>query len=69
MLLQAGGYSTAYVPYCTIGVIEPLAGVDLGVVDLYDASAEQDRCQSILSQETLAALAQARKWHKQWWAL
>ena len=68
-LLQAGGYSTAYVPYCTIGAIEPLVGTDLGVVDLYNASSEQERSQSILSQETLDALAQARKWHKQWWNL
>ncbi len=67
VLLQAGGYSPSYVPYCTIGAIEPLVGVDLGVVDLYNASSEQERSQSILSQETLAALAQARKWHKQWW--
>ena len=67
VLLQAGGYSTAYVPYCTIGAVEPLVGVDLGIVDLYDASSEQERCQNILSQETMDALAIARKWHKQWW--
>ena len=67
VLLQAGGYSTAYVPYCTIGAIEPLVGVDLGVVDLYDGSSEQERCQNVLSQETMDALATARKWHKQWW--
>ncbi|GAC1406205.1 MAG: histone deacetylase [Ktedonobacteraceae bacterium] len=69
VLLQAGGYSTAYVPYCTIGAIEPLIGVDLGVVDLYAESSERECCQSILSQETLDALANARKWHKQWWQL
>lgn len=69
VLLQAGGYSPAYVPYCTIGAVEPLVGVDLGVVDLYDGSSERDRCQSILSQETLDALASARAWHKQWWQL
>ena len=69
VLLQAGGYSTAYVPYCTIGAIEPLVGVDLGIVDLYNASSEQDRCQSILSQETLDAITSARTWHKQWWTI
>lgn len=67
VLLQAGGYSTAYVPYCTIGAVEPLVGIDLGVVDLYDASSEQERCQNILSQETMDALVTARKWHSQWW--
>jgi acetoin utilization deacetylase AcuC-like enzyme len=69
VLLQAGGYSTAYVPYCTVGAVEPLVGVDLGIVDLYDGSAEQDRCQSILSQDTLTALADARSWHSQWWKI
>jgi acetoin utilization deacetylase AcuC-like enzyme len=67
VLLQAGGYSTAYVPYCTGGAVEPLVGVDLGIIDLYDGSSEQDRCQSILSQDTLTALATAREWHQQWW--
>jgi hypothetical protein len=69
VMLQAGGYSPAYVPYCTIGAIEPLVGVHLGVVDLYAESSERDRCQSILSQETIEALATARIWHKQWWNL
>lgn len=69
VMLQAGGYSTAYVPYCTIGAIEPLVGVDLGIVDLYAGSSERERCETILSQETLDALASARIWHRQWWDL
>ncbi len=69
ILLQAGGYSAAYVPYCTIGAIEPLVGIDLGIVDLYATSSERDRCQAILSQETLDAIASAHKWHKQWWGI
>lgn len=69
VMLQAGGYSPAYVPYCTIGAVEPLVGVDLGIVDLYAESSERNRCQSILSQETLDALTSARTWHKQWWNL
>ncbi len=67
VMLQAGGYSTAYVPYCTVATIEPLLGVDLGIVDLYAGSWEVERCQTILTQETLDALAVARRWHKNWW--
>ncbi len=69
ILLQAGGYSPAYVPYCTVGAIEPLVGVDLGIVDLYDNTSEQRRCQEIFSKETETALNAARLWHKQWWKL
>lgn len=69
VMLQAGGYSAPYVPYCTVAAIEPLMGVDLGIVDLYDTSSERERCQTILSQETLDALTRARTWHSQWWQL
>jgi hypothetical protein len=68
-MLQEGGYSTAYVPYCTAAVIEPLVGVELGIVDLYAGSSEVERCQTVLSQETLEALALARGWHRNWWKL
>ncbi|HEX6481558.1 MAG TPA: class II histone deacetylase [Ktedonobacteraceae bacterium] len=69
VMLQAGGYSTAYVPYCTVAAVEPLAGVDLGMVDLYDTSSELERSATVFSQETQDALAAARKWHKNWWKL
>ena len=69
VMLQAGGYSAPYVPYCTVAAIEPLMGVDIGIIDLYDVSSERERCQTILSQETLNALTCARAWHRQWWQL
>lgn len=69
VVLQAGGYSAAYVPYCTAAVVEALVDVDLGIVDLYATSSELERCQTILGQETLQAIATARKWHKQWWKI
>lgn len=69
VMLQAGGYSTAYVPYCTVAAVEPLLGVDLGMVDLYDASSELERCATVFSQETQDALATARKWHRNWWKI
>jgi acetoin utilization deacetylase AcuC-like enzyme len=69
VMLQAGGYSSAYVPYCTVAAVEPLVGVDLGMVDLYPTASELERCQTVLSQETVEALAAARRWHRNWWKL
>src|ERR1700730_15149274 len=67
LMLQEGGYSVAYVPYCTVAAVEPLVGVDAGLVDLYAGSSEVDRCMTILTQETRDALAAANKWHRNWW--
>jgi len=67
VMLQEGGYSAAYVPYCTVAAIEPLLNVDLGIVDLYATSSELERCGAILTDETLRALKATRHWHKQWW--
>ncbi len=67
LMLQAGGYSAAYVPYCTAAAVEPLLGVDLGIVDLYATSSELERCQTILTPDTQRALLDARTWHRRWW--
>lgn len=67
VVLQEGGYSVAYVPYCTAGAVEPLLGVDLGIVDLYDGSDELERGATIFTRATREALAEARAWHKHWW--
>lgn len=69
MLLQEGGYSAPYVPYCTTAAVEPLLGIDLGIVDLYDPSSELDRCQTIFTRATQDALAEAKAWHGRWWKL
>lgn len=69
VLLQEGGYSAAYVPYCTAAVLEPVLGTDLGIVDLYAGSSELERSQTIFSQETQDALAAARMWYRNWWKL
>ena len=68
-LLQEGGYSASYVPYCTAAAIEPLLGADLGIVDLYAGSSEVERAMTVFSDETSAAIAKARQWHQQWWKL
>jgi acetoin utilization deacetylase AcuC-like enzyme len=67
VMLQEGGYSAAYVPYCTVAAVEPLLGADLGIVDLYGTSSELERCKTILTGETQNALMAARKWHKHRW--
>ena len=69
VMLQEGGYSAAYVPYCTLSAVEPLLGVDLGVVDLYADSDEFERCSTIFTRATREALAEARDWHGHWWKL
>ena len=69
VMLQEGGYSAAYVPYCTAAAVEPLLGVDLGITDLYATSSELERCKTILTDETRNALSEARRWHKQWWKI
>lgn len=69
VMVQAGGYSAAYVPYCTVAAVEALVGVDLGIVDLYAGSSELERSQTILTQETRDALVAAREWHKGWWKI
>lgn len=67
VVLQEGGYSATYTPYCTAAVVEPLVGLDLGIVEPFSDWSEWERSQSILSKETLDALASAREWHRQWW--
>jgi acetoin utilization deacetylase AcuC-like enzyme len=69
VLLQEGGYSAAYVPYCTVAAVEPLMGIDLGVVDLCAGTPECERSETVFAQETRDALVAARKWHKGWWNL
>ena len=69
IMLQEGGYSAAYVPYCTVAAVEPLLGSDLGIVDLYEGSSELEQSQTIFTADTRRALLEARRWHKRWWKL
>ena len=69
VMLQEGGYSAAYVPYCTAGVVEALLDLDLGIVDPHAGSDELERSATIFTRATRESLAEARAWHKQWWRL
>src|SRR5947207_5758299 len=68
-MLQEGGYRGAYVPYCTFAAVEPLLGLDSGIIDLNAGTAELERCKTIMTNETRDALLEARRWHKQWWKI
>jgi acetoin utilization deacetylase AcuC-like enzyme len=67
VMLQAGGYSAMYVPYCTLAAVEPLVGVDLGLIDPDVDTAEVERCKTVFSQDTQQALLAAQAWHQRWW--
>lgn len=69
VMLQEGGYSAAYVPYCTVAAVEPLLGLNLGIVDLNAGTAEVERSETIFTKETVNALKAARKWHRKWWKI
>jgi Deacetylases, including yeast histone deacetylase and acetoin utilization protein len=69
VLLQEGGYSVPYVPYCTAATIEALLGIDLGIVDLYATASELERCQTVYSHDTQYALQTARQTYARWWKL
>ncbi len=69
IMVQEGGYSAAYAPYCAAAAVEPLLSVDLGLVDLYPTAPELKRCQEIFSQDTREALADARRYYQQWWRI
>ncbi len=69
VMLQEGGYSLPYTPYCTVSAVEPLLGVDLGIVDLYAGSDELERSATVFSRATREALTEARAWHKHWWKI
>lgn len=43
VVLQEGGYSAAYVPFCTLGVVEGLSGRRSGVADPYARTSELAR--------------------------
>ncbi|WP_376795639.1 class II histone deacetylase [Thermogemmatispora sp.] len=69
VVLNEGGYSRAYVPYCVAAIVEALLGLDLGIVDLYAGAWELERSATIFTRATRRAVEQARRWHRQWWPL
>jgi acetoin utilization deacetylase AcuC-like enzyme len=69
VVLQEGGYSAPYVPYCVVATVEPLLPYESGIVDLYSTAPELQTCQTYLSQETVQAIERALTHYRQWWQL
>lgn len=67
VMLQAGGYSATYVPYCTVSAVEPLLGVETGLIDPNEGESELENSRTIYTHDTQQAINTARVWHRQWW--
>jgi acetoin utilization deacetylase AcuC-like enzyme len=66
VVVQEGGYSDAYTPFCTLAALSGLTGIETEVPDPYAGTSEIVRAQSILTHDTLAALAAAGEAHSHW---
>ncbi|GCE16442.1 hypothetical protein KDK_02420 [Dictyobacter kobayashii] len=69
VILQEGGYSISYAPYCSVAIAEALLGTNVGIVDLYDNAPELRRSQTIFSHDTQQALREAHTHYQRWWQL
>ncbi|MBV9819286.1 MAG: class II histone deacetylase [Solirubrobacterales bacterium] len=61
VLCQEGGYSTTYVPYCGLAIVEQLAEVRTGVVDPWISDARRVRELPLREHEERAIVAAARR--------
>lgn len=68
--VQEGGYSAGYTPFCTLGVIEGVAGLRTTVSDPLDAGTELGpRARMELGAPQREALAAVRDVQRRWWRL
>ncbi|TVR68724.1 MAG: class II histone deacetylase [Sphaerobacteraceae bacterium] len=67
--LQEGGYTPAYVPFCTLGIIEGLVGEETSVADPWAGSSEYDHAVSQFSDREKAAVEAARSAQEPFWSL
>jgi acetoin utilization deacetylase AcuC-like enzyme len=66
VVVQEGGYSEAYTPFCTLAALEGLTGIETEAPDPYADTSEIARAQTILTPDTQAALAAAVEAHQRW---
>ncbi len=66
VVVQEGGYSEAYTPFCTLAALQGLAGIETAVPDPYAGTSELVRAQNILTRDTMAALDAACEAHRAW---
>jgi acetoin utilization deacetylase AcuC-like enzyme len=64
VLVQEGGYSEAYTPFCTLGALSGVTGVPANVVDPYHGTSELVRSQSVYTLDTARAIQHAADAHK-----
>ena len=60
-LCHEGGYSTTYVPYCGLAIVETLSGVKTGVADPWISDARRVRELPLRDHERAAIDAAARR--------
>ena len=60
MMTHEGGYSTSYVPYCGLAVIESMLGMNIGIEDPWSDSIEAYAGQKTMPHQS-AIIAEAAK--------
>jgi acetoin utilization deacetylase AcuC-like enzyme len=65
LLVQEGGYSEAYTPFCTLGALAGVTGIDVQVADPYMSTSEIVRAQTVYSHDTAQAIKDAVHAHGQ----
>jgi acetoin utilization deacetylase AcuC-like enzyme len=68
VLCHEGGYSTGYVPFCTVAIIEALRGEKSGVEDPFQITVDQERLKIVLPHHK-AAVDQAVQIQSEFWDL
>jgi acetoin utilization deacetylase AcuC-like enzyme len=64
VVVQEGGYSAEYTPYCTVGAICGVTGTPLNVPDPHESTSELLRAQSVYTNDTVEAIQNAVEAHQ-----
>jgi acetoin utilization deacetylase AcuC-like enzyme len=67
--LQEGGYSVSYTPFCTLGVVEGIAGLRTTIGDSWAGSAEHAHAEREFRDPQPAAIAAVREAQARFWTL
>jgi acetoin utilization deacetylase AcuC-like enzyme len=63
LVVQEGGYSEAYTPFCTMGAIGGVTRIDVQIADPYMSTSELVRAQSVYTRDTARAIEDAVEAH------
>lgn len=66
---QEGGYSASYTPFCTLGVVEGIAGIRTGIGEPWQGSAEHAHALREFREPQRAAIEDARKTQSAFWSV